>query len=690
MLYIGGTLTVLLCASFTILILLSYSDIKSNLDFQISSNTESITTQVSDLINTSARSYLMGVGSSVSEISDFFIKSDNYSNLNKRVLDFYNSCVSITFLKSGSIFLTNSKGIIIAHSNSSLVGTISPMLSWIQRLKADEKTFKEYEEANKNKLVFRIYDKNFNVNVCITASTSDFINAIDLKELNKSMNNLKIGKTGYPFLLSYSGEVITHPNKKLINNQGLSLIKEIISTKNGFINYTWVDENRVKRDKYVNYKNVKNSEIIVAVTGYIDEVYSALYNQVKLIIIFGTIVIFIVLILISFVSKTVTTPLGFFTNKIAEISEGKGDLTNRIEVKSSDEVSKMGVHFNSFLDNLQQMINSIKKSSLHTIEIKNKILSDVEESSNAIKKIGLNISNIDSKTEDLYKNVENSANSVNHIGDNITLLNESFDEQIKLFKITSEQIKLMITSIFSILEITNLKQETTKELVRRASEGDIVIGNTLAAVKNISLQLGGIKSMAQIINDLSTQTNLLSINAAIEAAHAGNSGKGFAVVADEINKLASSSSENSSKISETIKDIENTINLASSLSHDTSESFKLLNKEITDIVKAFDDINSSNTDLNRISNSVLKDIHSLNEHSQLVKSKVNHINEKSEEVRINMESTSGITNTLVDAMSEISSNVKHITYSMNKHIITTEKLECNGNELSRHINQFKS
>ena len=110
------------------------------------------------------------------------------------------------------IFLTDEKGRIAAHSDSSKVRTISPIQAWIQRLESDEKAFKEYDESGKYKIVYRVYDSNFNVNICITALTSDFINAIDMSELNKTMNNIKIGKTGYPFILTSTGNIVTHPD----------------------------------------------------------------------------------------------------------------------------------------------------------------------------------------------------------------------------------------------------------------------------------------------------------------------------------------------------------------------------------------------------------------------------------------------------------------------------------------------
>ena len=400
--------------------------------------------------------------------------------------------------------------------------------------------------------------------------------------------------------------------------QGVDLINQICETGNGFISYIW-DEDGYSREKYVNYIHEDNTDLIIAVSGFNDEAYSSLNNQIKLIIIVAITVLVVVLLLISFVSKSVTTPLGHFSSRLFEISKGEGDLTNRIQLKSSDEVSNMGKNFNGFLDNLQNMINSIKQTSENTMEVKNRIVNDVNEAAIAVEQISTELDEIDGKTGDLYSHVESSVDSVHKIGQSIDSLNISFDEQIKLYESTTLYIKQMIDSIFEVIEISTSKQESTRELLKRATEGDLVINKTQEAVKEVARQLDGIKGMAEIINNLSAQTNLLSINAAIEAAHAGDAGRGFAVVADEINKLALSSSQNSEKIASTIKEVEKTINVANQFSIDTGDSFSLLNKEIQFIVEAFNDINNSNSRLNSFSSEVMESINSLNSHSFNVK-----------------------------------------------------------------------
>jgi len=677
MFYIGGTLTFLLISSFSILVYLSYIEIKENLDIKMNNESESIKKQVSDLINTSAKSYLMGVGNSALVIS----KNSNLDNKEQLISDL----VKIRFLKTGFIFITDKKGIIIGHPNEDLIGTISPMLSWLQRLKQDEYEFKEYDELNRNKLVYRVYDTHLGINICVSAYISEFINAVDLKELNKTMNNIKIGKSGYPFLIGYDGGIITHPNRELIEKNGKELITTMISNKSGYITYNWED-----RLKYVKYKSDKNSEIIVAVTGYMDEAYITLNNQIKLIIGFGILVIIIVLIIITLVSSSVTKSLNKFTEKFKDISLGQGDLTKRMQVKTGDEVATMGLHFNKFLENLQRIINSVKNSSLKTMEIKNRILTDVEETFIASNKIIHSVSSIHRQTDDLFLNVNNSALCVTTISKDIKELNSSINKQVKMFDLTTEDVSNMILSISNILKMTEVKQKSTKKLVKQSIEGGEIINKTLLAVNEVSSKLSSIKSMAEVITNIAGQTNLLSINAAIEAAHAGESGKGFAVVANEIGKLAESSSKNSVKISSVIKDIEKSILATDDLSHKTSDSFNLISTEINELVDTLDCINRSNRELNDDGQSVLMSISRLNSQSSLVKNMISSIKNESEEVKISMDKTKTVAGNLVSAVEEISISVNGINQSIDSYKSTTVDLEKNSMLLDRQINKFKS
>ncbi|MBN2619080.1 MAG: cache domain-containing protein, partial [Spirochaetales bacterium] len=546
LLTLGGTLTIILATLFTILVSITSTRIKEKLDHQLINQVDSITRQISDLIYTSARSYLSGVGSE----SDKFL--DSYYNLGKRGLlkeDSYSQAfeelTNQKFFNSGSIFITNKKGIIISHPNKSKINTISPMMSWLSRLKDDEKTFKEYEDDGAYKLVYRVFNKNLGVNICTMAKTSEFFYAVDLEELSKSMNGIKIGENGYPFILTTHGSFITHPLNSF-EESNKELIDEIINKKNGAITYT-ESINNIEREKIVTFKEDSNTGFIICITAYLDEVYDTVSVIKNIMFNLGLIGIVLLILIIFLIAGSITKPINAFIKKLIEVSHGHGDLTQHIFVKSNDDIGIMVNHFNTFIDSLHHTVVKIKTSSSRATDARLNISSGIVETSNSLTNISENIHKIKGNTNSLEENVDKSVESFNRVTKNIGELDHIIVEQSNMLTNSSNEIDNMIIAINEVSQITLEKKEISNSLLKKAIEGEEIVHNTQNAVNEVNNQIIKIKEIADIINSIASQTNLLSMNAAIEAAHAGSAGKGFAVVADEIRKLAESSSSNSLK-----------------------------------------------------------------------------------------------------------------------------------------------
>lgn len=701
LLFIGGTLVILLILGFGALIKLVTTEVSKELDGQLESQTEIITTQVSDLITTSAKSYLISMGESVLKnsitLNELYLRGEITKEQSRSF--FISSLNKQYFLNSGYIFTTDNNGRIVSHPSENKVGTISPMQAWIIRQSNSDKTFKEYEEDGQNKIVYRVYDENFDLNICISASTKDFLEAVDLYELNNSLNSIKIGKTGFPFLLDFSGVAVTYPDRNLLNKSLLKLkdsdnkefIREILSKKNGYLLYKNSNEAGLE-DKFVKYKVEVNSELIICVTGSVSEFFDIAKNLTQLIIVLGSLLTIFLSIVIYIVSHSVSRQLLNFTRKIEEISQGEGDLTKRIVIKKSGsksgEINLMVSFFNIFLESLQTMIVNIKRTAEIIINIKNKILSRIHNTTEALGEITDSINDIENKTENLNRNVQLSSEAVNSINSNIDDLNNSIDRQYEQLENSTSAIVQMISSISSVSQITARKKESAVELINRTNEGDMVISNTLDAVMLVSSKLTKIDEMALVISEIASQTNLLSMNAAIEAAHAGDAGKGFAVVAEEIRKLADLASDNSNAITTTLKDILKSMRTAEDLSNKTSQSFGLVKNEINEIVSALEDIYRNTDDLRIGGEDIFKSITQLQDISNKVKEKTYSIKNESDEVKKSMINTENITLGYVSSIGEIHLQINGITDYMEKVSKSSVELEEMGEKLHRRLNKF--
>lgn len=412
--FIGGSIILLLAIAFSILIYITSDKIRKKLHDQLDNQTISISKQVEDLITTSAKSYLTAVGDESYNIAETFYELYKNGELSKeRSMEVtLNTLTSFKFLKSGIIYITDDTGIIIAHPDKSKIDTISPVQAWIQRLQPSEKIFKEYEYSRKNKIVYRVYNKKYNFNICVSAYTSEFLYAVDMEELNKTMNTIKIGNSGYPFLLRKDGLVLTEPNKKLRNSnvyenvdaENNKIYKKIIEEEHGYFTYRSFEPNGNIKEKFIAYKTESDSELIIVLTGYSHEIYDTVNVIITFIIILGLILIVLLVIVIYAVASTVTNPIIELTRKIADISHGDGDLTQRIKIESKDEIGIMVQNFNYFLDTLQTTIGDIKHSISATSDIKDKITYRVLETSASVKKISSNIKSIKNHTKQIGKN----------------------------------------------------------------------------------------------------------------------------------------------------------------------------------------------------------------------------------------------------------------------------------------------
>ncbi|MBN2617645.1 MAG: methyl-accepting chemotaxis protein [Spirochaetales bacterium] len=461
--FIGGSSILLLVTAFILLVIMTTEKIEKDLFKQLENEKINISKQLDDLITTSARSYLSAVGNESEHIVDTYYRlyQSNELSFEKAEELVLKSLTEYNFLESGFIFITNNDGIIISHPDAKKIGTISPMQAWIRRQKDDERNFKSYEESNRNKIVYRVYNKNFDINICVTVFTSDFISALDMGELNKTISNINIGDNGYPFLLNKYGVVQTERDSELINQNILGyldadnnkIFERIITDKDGYFTYKWLEKDGNIKNKFASFLYEKNSGLIIVITGYRNEVFGTVESIKKFLIIFGSILIILLLVIIYFIATTITTPIVHFTNRLIDISHGDGDLTQRMTRESKDEIGIMVNNFNYFLDVLHDMVAEIKDSASKSYELKDKIVYRINETSASIKKIHSNIVSIKNQSKQLKDS------------DVETLSNYLINSMTQISK-GSEKIS---NSMDSVTENTLLLEQNTDKLIRKVN-----------------------------------------------------------------------------------------------------------------------------------------------------------------------------------------------------------------------------
>ncbi|MDR1837044.1 MAG: methyl-accepting chemotaxis protein [Treponema sp.] len=227
------------------------------------------------------------------------------------------------------------------------------------------------------------------------------------------------------------------------------------------------------------------------------------------------------------------------------------------------------------------------------------------------------------KVEELNRLLTEHINSASELIDGISQtvhqLNDSITSQTQAVEESSRKTEIMVSSLKTTSDISRNKQETIKELIENASRGQESMRETIQSVQGISQSVDGIGSAIKIISAIAANTNLLSMNAAIEAAHAGDSGRGFAVVADEIRRLSESTRENSLSISQTLKSIIDGIAVTSRRSGETGGIINEISREIDGFAETMSGLIDTFNELSSESGEIITALDGLREQSAAVK-----------------------------------------------------------------------
>ena len=415
-----------------------------------------------------------------------------------------------------------------------------------------------------------------------------FAGAVKLDEIDKMVGQLSMGKDGKAILVGSNGVLISHIRgmskymdlsySDKAGYSGLDAIAAQACAGKSGEGYYRDPKGVLTFASYVPVQGTPWSAILTIPQSQIEEVG----NKMKTMIIIITALIGITIsIVCSLMMIAAVKPLKVVQESIHEIATGEADLTQQSVVKSNNEIGALGDGFNAFMEKLRTIIGGVKDSKEILGDVNVGLQNRIEENGRSIEAIIGDLNDIDSQVQNQADSVSQTVSAVEEISQNIQSLENMIETQSSGVVEASAAVEEMIGNISSVNNSVGYMAQSFDSLIQNTEAGIQRQNDVNQRIRNIEEQSKALQTANKTISDIAGQTNLLAMNAAIEAAHAGEAGKGFSVVADEIRKLSETSSAQSKTIREELKKIEGSINDVVSASQASTDMFVEVSNSIS-------------------------------------------------------------------------------------------------------------
>lgn len=438
----------------------------------------------------------------------------------------------------------------------------------------------------------------------------------------------------------------------------------------------WLDKINV----YIDYQEANNQEI----TGYLLNISNQFQTIMTIItVLFG---IFGIIAFIWIIRSV--QPLGKVANALNEIAAGEGDLRVKLEVSSKDEIGMVAEHFNVFISSLHKIISTVKNSVISLSVTSRGLTTSMSAAQGALDKINGAINIVQDQMHTQSSAVADVSGTIQGIGDKISNLNQIIEAQTSSVNDSVASVEQMLASIQSVTDALGRSTAQFDNLSQVSEIGFQKIADMKNKVMDISGKSRSMSEANAVIDNIAAQTNLLAMNAAIEAAHAGEAGKGFAVVAGEIRKLAVNSSAQSKSISAALKELVTSISEVVETSQTLSQAFEdvrtvigFLAEEMRLVQTVMDQQGEGNR---RVQNS-FETIHRLNEE---VRASAAQMASGSQSILAKTADLVEITNEINNSMDNMTSSAKEIGAAVGNVVTLSQTTEQGVQTVKAQIGRF--
>ena len=463
-------------------------------------------------------------------------------------------------------------------------------------------------------------------------------------------------------------EPITHLGKSFYKTGRISIYDDKNEIRAG--DDILAEDNTDHLEMYSKTFNLNNKVWTVIASVEKTEIHK-ISNQLQTTSLIGGFVIaFILMLLELFIIKTIIGKFASIKTNVDDLNSGDKDLTKRLEIYHNNEISQVKRSVNMFVDTVHETVREIGKANYNLKETFENVKGQLDATKNQMDNISNEIQAATTTLEAEDKSVTDTSELVSQISSNITTLNQMIDSQVDAITQASAGIEQMIGNIQSITGSVDMMAGEFTELNAATAEGIEKNRIVNELLNSVLAQSKTLQDTNMVIASISSQTNLLSMNAMIESAHAGEAGKGFAVVAEEIRKLADTSATQSKSIGENLKLIAQNIQKVVESADLSKASFEVVSDKTNNTSELVYSIKKATEEQSEGSKHLLETLSKMNNISVSVQRSSKKIGDRALSV--------------LDAIAGLKESSKNMAQNFNKIVTTTEVTQ----QTTQNLNQL--
>jgi methyl-accepting chemotaxis protein len=376
--------------------------------------------------------------------------------------------------------------------------------------------------------------------------------------------------------------------------------------------------------------------------------------------------------------------------QLENLSSEQKDLTKRISICSVDELGTIAGMVNSFSEHLIGGIGTIKYKINGLNHTSFELSINMGKTSKAVEQISSNLDSMKNLMVKQESGAEEAGKAVGVIKENIDSLKKMIEEQTESVNMSSSAIEEMTANIHSVTQTLVENSRNVGTLTEASENGRMGLQSVAQEIQEIARDSEGLLEINSLMNNIASQTNLLSMNAAIEAAHAGEAGKGFAVVADEIRKLAESSSKQSKTTAAMLKKIKASIDNITKSSNDVLARFGAIDTSVKTVSEHEQNIRSAMEEQETGGRQILESISKLRDLTSSVKKGSDSMEESGGTLVHETDDFIKTSKETVEGMNEILKGVHQINDSVSHVNEMSRENNNNFESLKQETNKFKN